>query len=125
MSIISDYILQIKRIIDETPYILSENLVIDNRGDIVLYLKGEIVFTDLSELHFKEYIITIAEFKKIAYSYHYQDFQKALIFRYDNAEHHPELITFPHHQHIGSETFASKEMSVEEVIGLIVDQINK
>jgi hypothetical protein len=24
------------------------------------------------------------------------------VFRYDNAPHHPEIITFPHHKHIGS-----------------------
>jgi len=23
------------------------------------------------------------------------------VFRYDNAPHHPELITYPHHKHIG------------------------
>jgi hypothetical protein len=124
MPVITDYILRIKNIIEGTPYILSENLVIDNRGDIVLYLKGEIVFANLSELHFKEYNIAITGFRTIAYSYHYQDVEKKLIFRYDNAEHHPELESFPHHKHIGDKTFPAKEMSLEEVLEIIIDQIN-
>jgi hypothetical protein len=123
--VITDYIVRIKKMIEEHPYILSERIFIDNRGDIVLYLKGEIVFTDLTELHFKEYIISDTEFKKIAYSYHYQSLEKELIFRYDNAEHHPELDNYPHHKHIEDKTVPAKEISLEEVIGVIIDQINK
>ncbi|MGH2523179.1 MAG: toxin-antitoxin system TumE family protein [Anaerolineales bacterium] len=25
------------------------------------------------------------------------------VFRYDNAPHHPEILTFPHHKHLGPE----------------------
>ena len=31
------------------------------------------------------------------YSYHYQDRNSDLIFRYDMAPHHQEVKTFPHH----------------------------
>lgn len=40
---------------------------------------------------------------KIDYSYHYQDRADQLIFRYDNAPHHPEVATFPHHKHLFDE----------------------
>jgi hypothetical protein len=113
----------VKGTIERLPCILSDTLIIDNRGDIVLYLKGEIVFTNHCELHFKEYFISVPEFKKIAYSYHYQDDKKELIFRYDNAEHHPELETFPHHKHIGNETFPAEEFSLEKVLDIIANQI--
>ena len=51
MSIITDYISQVKSIIEKLPCVLSNELIIDNRGDVVLYLKGIIVFTNQSELH--------------------------------------------------------------------------
>lgn len=115
--------MHVKKKIEKFPCILSDKLIIDNRGDIVLYLKGEIVFTNHFELHFKEYFVSVPEFRKIAYSYHYQDVQNEMIFRYDNAEHHPELETFPHHKHIGDETFPSEEFSLEKVLEIIVNQI--
>lgn len=90
MSVISDYISQVKSSFEKLPYVLSQELIIDNRG--------------------------------IAYSYHYQGANKRLIFRYDNAEHHPELENFPHHKHIGDKVFSAEEVSLNEVLGLIIDQ---
>lgn len=40
---------------------------------------------------------------KRRYSYHYQDSQGELIFRYDNARHHPELPGFPEHKHVSGQ----------------------
>ena len=120
---ISDYIFRLKGMIERLPCVLSDTLIIDNRGDVVLYLKGEIVFTNHCELHFKEYFVSGPEFKKIAYSYHYQDAKNELIFRYDNAEHHPDLETFPHHKHIGDAAFPSEEFSLEKVLDVIINQI--
>ncbi|HLP47058.1 MAG TPA: DUF6516 family protein [Candidatus Kapabacteria bacterium] len=93
MSIITDYISNVKSAIDKLPCVISNELIIDNRGDVVLYLKDIIVFTNQSELHLKEYCISLPEFKKIAYSYHFQGTDRKLVFRYDNAEHHPEELT--------------------------------
>lgn len=115
--------MHVKKTIEKFPCILSDKLIIDNRGDIVLYLKGEIVFTNHFELHFKEYFVSVPEFRKIAYSYHCQDVQNEMVFRYDNAEHHPELETFPHHKHIGDKTFPSAAFSLEKVLEIIVNQI--
>lgn len=37
--------------------------------------------------------------EKLRYRYHYQNSAGNLIFRYDNAPHHPSLKTYPHHKH--------------------------
>jgi len=34
------------------------------------------------------------------YRYHFMDGSDQLIFRYDNAPHHPEVATFPDHTHL-------------------------
>ncbi|GAB4496424.1 MAG: hypothetical protein OHK0052_06300 [Anaerolineales bacterium] len=38
---------------------------------------------------------------RVSYAYTYLQADMR-IFRYDNAPHHPEILTFPHHKHIGS-----------------------
>ena len=51
------------------------------------------------------------------------DKDKNLIFRYDNAGHHPEIATFPHHKHTPNGIEESNEPNMEdimkEVIGII------
>ena len=37
-----------------------------------------------------------------SYSFHYMNSEFDTIFRYDDADHHPELPGFPHHKHEGS-----------------------
>ena len=53
------------------------------------------------------------------YSFHYQDADHNVRFRYDNAPHHPELANFPHHLHIagirGVELSEEGPPSVREV----------
>ena len=38
---------------------------------------------------------------RVHYAYTYLR-QGAHVFRYDNAAHHPEIVTHPHHKHIGA-----------------------
>lgn len=113
---IDEYLKSLEKLLDALPSVLSIKSQIENRGNIALYIRLEIIFNDMSELHVKEYFITIPEFTKIAYSYHYQNKEKSLIFRYDNAEHHPEIPTFPYHKHITDSAESSKAMSLPEVI---------
>ena len=37
---------------------------------------------------------------RVSYAYTYLR-ESRRVFRYDNAPHHPEIITYPHHKHIG------------------------
>ena len=46
-----------------------------------------------------EFVNLKAEATRYKYSYHYQDADDKLIFRYDMAPHHQEIGTFPHHKH--------------------------
>ena len=58
------------------------------------------------------------EIIKDQYSYHYQKSDGDLVFRYDNAPHHPEIETFPHHNHVGSDenVIASHPPDMSEVL---------
>ena len=128
MSAITRYLEDIRQLLDQTPYILSKTLEYEDRGGVALLIKGKIIFDNLSELHFREIIsFTFADLSdKIAYSYHYQDKEKVLIFRYDNAEHHPEIPSYPHHKHIlNSNIEACQETSLAEVLFEICHKFDK
>lgn len=116
MPAIDEYLKALEKLLETLPSALSIKSQIENRGNIALYVRLEIVFSDMSELHVREYFITIPEFTKIAYSYHYQNHEKSMIFRYDNAEHHTEIPTFPYHKHLNDQVASSKASPLMEVI---------
>jgi len=53
---------------------------------------------------------------KIDYSYHWLNAEKNVILRWDNAPHHREIETFPHHVHEGAEIKPSAEPSFAMII---------
>ncbi|WP_417911220.1 toxin-antitoxin system TumE family protein [Candidatus Electronema sp. PJ] len=58
------------------------------------------------------------------YSFHYQDMQSVLRFRYDNAAHKPAL-GFQNHKHTPEETIASSipvlSSVLNEIAGFLID----
>lgn len=53
-------------------------------------------------MHFREYLDVAGErVEKLAYSYHFEDADNNLVFRYDNAKHKPAL-SFTEHKHVGA-----------------------
>ncbi|NJO89424.1 MAG: hypothetical protein HC831_11055 [Chloroflexia bacterium] len=87
-------------------------------------ISGEIDFVDKSELSFMEFIDT-GNKKKIKYKYHYMDSNKNLIFRYDNAMHHPEINTFPHHKHVEDDIEESTEPEMIDVLSEIQKKLTE
>lgn len=64
-------------------------------------IRCRVVFWDDSYLDIYETVSTELGFPiRIHYAYTYLRLGKR-IFRYDNAPHHPEIATHPHHKHIG------------------------
>lgn len=61
------------------------------------------------------------------YSFHWQDVAGQLIKRWDNAAHHPELSTHPHHVHDGAEANVQSHgpISAEGVLALIAAEAAK
>lgn len=67
----------------------------------------------------------ISERRLIAYSYYWLRPDNSLILGWDNAPHHPEVDTFPHHKHIGekNEVRLSQENKLTDVLKFIRDFI--
>jgi len=53
------------------------------------------------------------------YSYHYQDKENQLIFRYDNAAHKPSLPN-PEHKHLPGQTKESKLPTLSDILNEIL-----
>lgn len=100
--LIAEYFQQIESQIADCVHILEASLLKDKRSLHIGIIEGELIFTDESVLHFIEFVNVKETAEVYRYSYHYQDRNGNLIFRYDMAPHHPEIKTFPHHKHIHS-----------------------
>ena len=116
---ISKYFDDIKQIIEKYNYIVenfqfTEKSYSEERG----YIDGEICFNDESRLEFTE-VKDIEIEETIKYRYHYMDSNNEIIFRYDNAKHHPEIETFPHHKHGQWTVFPAHEPSIKEIMAEI------
>lgn len=84
------------------------------------YLAGTVLFADDSTLHFSEYLDQVGDIiDKLMYTYHYQDQNNQLIFRYDNARHRPPLPTLEH-KHLPTEVVETSAPTLDDVLAEIV-----
>ena len=80
-------------------------------------IAADLRFFDGSILSFDERVrVERGRVVKIKYRYHYQRADGALVFRYDNAPHHPEVFTFPDHLHIEGHVEAAEPPDLNEVL---------
>lgn len=83
------------------------------------FLRVEVTLLDGSHLFIKELLFPDGS----KYSYHWQSADEGFMIRWDNAPHHPEIVTYPDHKHVDEEVFSSNRISVEEVLSAIAAQI--
>jgi hypothetical protein len=79
------------------------------------FIGGKIVFENAHSLEFVE-VIDMEQSGKVKYRYQYMDEVQNLIFRYDNAPHHPDVRTFPHHKHTSGGVAESREPDLKDVL---------
>jgi|SRR3989338_8887220 len=107
---ISNYFSQIEGLLASFPYIVSiessfETVDID-RG----YFRVKLVLANGSELYLFEFVEIINNKPVVSkYRYHWQAKDSKIILRWDNAPHHKEIETFPHHLHEGEDRVKPSE----------------
>ncbi|MEW6668336.1 MAG: DUF6516 family protein [Thermodesulfobacteriota bacterium] len=101
---IESYLDRLRTVLDRyiaTPLVLHVKLDFETRPGGQCHLSGEVLFKDGSTLHFREFLDTTPQgIERLMYSYHHQDADKHMVFRYDNARHRPLLATLAHHKHV-------------------------
>ena len=95
------------------------NLQIDQRSTVRGFIKGLLRFENDSELHFREFVDLTQPEPRLMYAYHYQDANKAPVFRYDNATHRPELPQ-AENKHTPTDVVVSLPPTLAEVIDEIL-----
>jgi len=101
--IIDDYFGSVERSLTQNPLVshLDEPLTCLASDDYNGLFRGRVYFWDGSFLDIYEVVSTELGYPvRVSYAYTYLR-EGRRVFRYDNAPHHPEILTFPHHKHIG------------------------
>jgi len=88
------------------------------KGEGFYFLKIKAKLVDGSELYIREFVSE----NEFIYSYHWQDENGKLRVRWDNAPHHKNIKTFPHHKHT-PEVKESEEIGFEDIIKVIENKI--
>lgn len=94
------------------------NLQIDARSTSRGLIAGLLQFQDGSELHFREFLDMNQADPRLMYAYHYQDSNKELVFRYDNAVHRPAISQLEH-----KHTPTGIELTIAPTLSQVFDEI--
>lgn len=122
--LIEEYFQKIEADIASCPYVLESRIVKDKRSLYIGIIEGKIYFIDETVLYFIEFVNVKERTEVYKYSYHYQDGDGKLIFRYDMAPHHREIETFPHHKHVSSkEAIEASAPTLAKVLDEIGDLV--
>lgn len=111
----------ILKLLEKTPAVASFEVLDFKVWSLGSYLKLKVSIIDGSVLHVREYIDELERH----YSYHWQDEKAGMICRWDNAWHHRNIKTFPHHKHKGGEVEESYEIYLEEILKVIEKAISQ
>lgn len=121
MKSVEEYFNHVRQLVDRVPEAkierYEEQILSESRGVLRIRLR----FPDEALLEVSEAVVILAgEPLWIAYRYHYQGPLAEVVFRYDNAPHHPETPTHPDHKHSEDKVLGSPHPSVEQVLLEIV-----
>jgi hypothetical protein len=116
---ITKYFAQFDKVINKANFITSSEIQKRKVNNFLGIIEGKIIIEDKT-LDILEVIkITDQQLSKTKYKYHFQDSDNSLIFRYDNAPHHKEIETFPHHKHLPEKVTACNEPNLLQILSAI------
>jgi hypothetical protein len=113
--------LEILKWLENSPIVENFEVLEFRQRHSVFFLKLKIEFIDKSTLFTKEY----NDEDENNYSFHWQNAKSNLIVRWDNAPHHKNLSSYPHHLHEKEENNIkeSQIISLLEVLQFIESKL--
>ena len=126
--IIDDYFAAMERSLHQHPLVaqVAEPMTCLASDDFNGLIRGRVFFWDDSFLDLYEVVSTEVGYPvRLSYAYSYIR-QEQRVFRYDNAPHHPEIFTHPHHKHVGPDdrlmpadqpTFSQVLAEIKDLLG--------
>jgi len=122
---IDEYFKEIENTINSFPLILFSTRKFEKVDVDEGFLKIKLVLLNQSQLHIFEYIKINNKPIIENYRYHWQDKNSKVIKRWDNAPHHPNIKTFPHHVHEGEIINPSEQPNINQVLNIISKEMDK
>jgi hypothetical protein len=92
------------------------------RSGAVAQFRVIALLTDGTRLHINEVWV---DDKLVKYAYYHLSPTDDIIQGWDNAPHHPEISTFPHHCHCNGAVEASDVRSLEDVLDTLESKTNQ
>jgi hypothetical protein len=121
----NEYLAHVKALIALNPQVMHWTVVREEaQGDVGLF-RYRLTLRDGGRLEMFEYFQIAEDRLHVAkYIFHWQDADDRLRRRWDNAAHHPEVPTYPHHVHEGVETnvLPHGPISAEKILSMIVKE---
>jgi hypothetical protein len=114
------FVEQFEKTIGTSPLVLSSHVekLFGPSGDTV-YLKGSLRFINSSVLEFALFATASPGISINKYRYQYMSKDGRMIFRYDNAPHHPEISSFPHHKHTSDKVALASMPGIKDILNEI------
>ncbi len=105
-------------IIAACPLVISLDIAFREIDENECYIKGVLHLTGGHTLHLAEYVVTEPEPPtRLKYRYQLQGADQLRVVRWDNAPHHQDMETFPHHWHDADNmAHPSPAMDLESVL---------
>jgi len=109
-------------------YQFPDEEVVVNRA----VLEAALVFRDGSQLFVRTTFDYQAAIREYDYAYVYYDAHGNRIFQYDDAPHHPEIATHPHHVHHGAKSKRGQIFSLDvrqvdfiTIVSRVIERLKK
>src|SRR3990172_513765 len=115
------FVEQFEKAVGSSPIVLSSHIEkhFGPSGE-TLYLRGNLRFIDSSVLEVALFTSESAHGLAIdKYRFQYMSKDGRMIFRFDNAPHHPGMDSFPHHKHTLDRVISSSLPSISDLLNEI------
>ncbi len=115
------FIEQFEKAVDSSPIILSSHIEKQfGPSGTSLYIRGNIRFIDSTILEIALFASKSAHGIVVdKYRFHYMRAGEQMLFRYDNAPHHPGVASFPHHKHTTVKVIPSSMPALKDLLNEI------
>jgi hypothetical protein len=115
--VIESYYLTLEECIRNCPLSVTYQLSLIHLSPSTAYIEGEILFLKGFKLFIFEFLRSrVDRIEREKYRYQCLSEDGMPIFRYDNAPHHQEVKTFPHHKHFEKKVLESSNPGLAQVI---------
>jgi hypothetical protein len=121
---LKDYLATLQSLLAETPFVTSTTLNYEERPPTAAIIKGTLLFTDGSQLDFRDFLITQPALQVVRYAYNYRR-GELLIFPYDDANDPAarHLSTYPSHKHLPQGILVAQQPSLGQVLQEITSRL--